>query len=304
MVQTQPNGALGLTINKVIAGAGAAATSAVLGSFFGAEGTVAGAALGSVASTVAATLYQQSLDRTRDRLVARVRMPRRGSQNVPGAGTGIAGPALAEEPAAEVTMPMPRISPEGATTQLRVEPAVPARISRRRFVLWSAATVLIFALSMLAVTGIEWAKGSTLTAGESGTSVGRVIEGRHERTSKHEETVEPSTRPEPSRSSEPTTTEPSGDATRSTGAPESGANPSTAQDSGGSPTSRAGVPTQGPGATDGSGNGGSGNDRSDSDGSRSGGSGSGGSGGSGSGSGGAGRAVPTPLAPVPGAQGQ
>src|ERR1700754_597329 len=183
-VQTQPN-AVGLTINKGIAGAGAAATSAVLGSFFGAEGTVAGAALGSVASTVAATLYQQSLDRTRDRLVAHVRLPRRGTPNVPGGSPGAGAPGLTDEQAAEITMPMPRISPEGATTQLRVEPAVPARASRRRFVLWSGAAGPIFVFSMLAVTGIEWAKGSTLTSGESGTSVGRVI--RHESTSRHEE---------------------------------------------------------------------------------------------------------------------
>ena len=46
-----------LTVNKVIAGAGAAATSAVLGSFFGAMGTVGGAALGSVFSAVVTWLY-------------------------------------------------------------------------------------------------------------------------------------------------------------------------------------------------------------------------------------------------------
>jgi hypothetical protein len=174
-VQTQPNaGAVGLTINKVIAGAGAAATSAVLGSFFGAEGTVAGAALGSVASTVATAVYQQSLDRTRDRLVARVRVPRRGSENASAADTAVPGPVLAAELAAEVTMPMPRISPEGATTQLRVEPAVPARTSRRRFVLWSAATVLIFALSMLAVTGVEWVKREHEQARRDGRAVHAV----------------------------------------------------------------------------------------------------------------------------------
>ena len=41
-----------LTVNKLVAGAGAAATSAVLGSFFGAMGTVGGAALGSVFSAI------------------------------------------------------------------------------------------------------------------------------------------------------------------------------------------------------------------------------------------------------------
>ena len=64
-----------LTVNKVIAGAGAAATSAVVGSFFGAAGTVLGAALGSVVSMIATTIYQHSLDRTRDTAKARIKLP-------------------------------------------------------------------------------------------------------------------------------------------------------------------------------------------------------------------------------------
>jgi hypothetical protein len=63
----------GLTINKVLAGAGAAATSAVLGSFFGAAGTVTGAALGSIVVTLATAVYHHSLDRTRDTVTARIK---------------------------------------------------------------------------------------------------------------------------------------------------------------------------------------------------------------------------------------
>lgn len=149
-----------LTVNKILAGAGAAATSAVLGSFFGAAGTVAGAALGSVASTVAATIYQRYLDRTRDTLVARIRPGRPGS--------GAVSPT-------ESTIPMPRVPAEGETVRLRVEPVVPPPAARRRWMLWAGATVLVFVLGLLAVTGIEWVKGSTLTSGDSGTSVGRVL---------------------------------------------------------------------------------------------------------------------------------
>jgi hypothetical protein len=156
-----------ITINKVIAGAGAAATSAVFGSFFGATGTVAGAALGSVASTVASAVYQRSLDRTRDRLVASVRL---------GDRTRGRATVLASEPATEVTIPLPRVSPEQATTRLRVEPDV--RPPRRRWIVVSVlATALVFALGLLAVTGVEWAKGSSITTGQSGTSVGRVLQG-------------------------------------------------------------------------------------------------------------------------------
>jgi hypothetical protein len=158
-----------LTVNKVLAGAGAAVTSAVLGSYFGATGTVAGAAFGSVASTVATTLYQRSLDRTRDTIVARVRL-----------GTG-RRTDLSEAPTVQLRVPQPRVSPDAATTRLRVEPALRRP---RRIWLWAGATVLVFVVGLLTVTGLEWAKGSSLTTGQPGTSVGRVLTpasgGRHE----------------------------------------------------------------------------------------------------------------------------
>ena len=61
-----------LSVNKVLAGAGAAVTAAVIGSFFGVAGTVVGAAIGSVASTIATSLYERSLNTTRDRIRARL----------------------------------------------------------------------------------------------------------------------------------------------------------------------------------------------------------------------------------------
>ena len=157
---TAPTKAADLTVNKVLAGAGAAATSAVLGSYFGATGTVFGAALGSVASTVATTLYQRSLDRTRDTIVARVRI------------TGNRGTDLSDVPTVRLTVPGPRVSPEVATTQLHVEPALRRP---RRVWLWAGVTVLVFVLGLLVVTGLEWAKGSTITTSQPGTSVGRVL---------------------------------------------------------------------------------------------------------------------------------
>jgi hypothetical protein len=296
-VQAQAKGGVDLTLNKVLAGAGAAATSAVLGSFFGAAGTVTGAALGSVASTVAATLYQQSLDRTRDKIAARIRFTR---------GHGM---DAVEERASEITMPMPRISPEAATTHFRVEPrvepVVEARSPRRRFVLWSAATVLVFLLGLLAVTGVEWAKGSTLTSGQSGTSVGRVIEGDHESRNK-EERVDPTTTPEPTSTPTPSadpSTDPSTDP--SAGQDSSGATPADDPGSGGSAPSGAPAPGGDSGdlRNDGPGNDGSGDDGSGNGGSGDGGSGDGGSGNDRSGnersggdsSGNNGGAVPTPL---------
>ena len=75
-----------LTVNKVIAGAGAAATSAVLGSFFGAMGTVTGAAVGSIASTVVTSFYEHSLNRTQDTVAARLRRRRSATETAAAAG--------------------------------------------------------------------------------------------------------------------------------------------------------------------------------------------------------------------------
>lgn len=152
-----------LTVNKVLAGAGAAATSAVLGSFFGAAGTVAGAALGSVASTVAATVYQHSLDRTRDTVVARIRL-------TGGRGVDVAEPT----PDADETVTMPHVPPDGDLSDAHVEPPVPAR-RRTPWAALAGVTVLVFVLTMGIVWGIEALKGSTLTRGETGTSIGRVF---------------------------------------------------------------------------------------------------------------------------------
>lgn len=187
-----------LTVNKVIAGAGAAATSAVLGSYFGAGGTVTGAALGSAASMIATVIYQRSLDRTRDTLVAKVRL-------TPGRRADIAVPVASAPPEARVRMPTPRQTPDAETVRLRVEPDI--RPARRRAWLWIGATVLVFAIGLLTVTGVEWAKGSSLTTGESGTSVGRVIDGNRGAAAPTEEpeSTETTATPEPSSSPEPST---------------------------------------------------------------------------------------------------
>jgi hypothetical protein len=193
-----------LTMNQVVAGAGAAATSAVLGSFFGATGTVAGAALGSVASTVATTLYKHSLDRTRDTITARLQS-RRGS-------------AGADAPTTVLAVPRPRPPADQPTVHLSVAPDM--RPSRRRMIVGAVVSVLVFAVGLILVTGLEWAKGSSLTTGQPGTSVERVLSGgnvtqrdRDSRTT--ERSVAPTT--EPSASAEQTPG-PSDEATPSPGA--------------------------------------------------------------------------------------
>ena len=166
-----------LTVNKVIAGAGAAATSAVVGSSFGAAGTVLGAALGSVVSMIATTIYQHSLDRTRDTVKARIKLP--GGRTVDVAGK-VEVPAPRVAAAGETGRARVYVTPAGLTDQptavlSAVSPASPPR-PRRRWVVRTALTVGVFLIGLLAVTGVELVKGSTLARGETGTSVGRVVD--------------------------------------------------------------------------------------------------------------------------------
>jgi hypothetical protein len=169
-----------LTVNKLIAGAGAAATSAVLGSFFGALGTVSGAAVGSVFSAVVTALYQRSLDKTRDTVKARVKLP--GGRTVKVSST--------------TEVPAPQAAADGASTRVFVTPgdqatevlsavptvnAGPPR-SRRRLLVMTGFTVVVFAIGMLAITGLELVKGSPLNTSSSstsqrpgGTSLGSVL---------------------------------------------------------------------------------------------------------------------------------
>jgi len=162
-----------LTVNKIIAGAGAAATTAVFGSFFGASGTVAGAALGSVVTTLGTTLYQRSLDRTKETVLARVKIPGRKDAVV-----------VAEPVDPLATIPLQRRPDEaGGPTMLQPalgdEPAEQTRpwYTRKSLLLAAASTVAAFVVGMVVITGVEWVKGSPISGGTSGTSVSRVVSG-------------------------------------------------------------------------------------------------------------------------------
>lgn len=73
-------GGSGLTFPQIAAGALAAATASILGSFLGVLGTIGGAAAASIVSTVGAALYQRSLERTRDKVKERLVVNPTGSQ--------------------------------------------------------------------------------------------------------------------------------------------------------------------------------------------------------------------------------
>lgn len=142
-----------LAPGKLLAGAGAAATSAVIGSSFGADGTVLGAALGSAISTIAAVLYQRWLEHAGRTVRARLVVGRK--QVDPLAGPGVSAATLGPERAA----PQRRTRRGG-----RVGPTL-------------AAAVGGFVLAMAGVTGAELVHGTPLGGGSSGTSIGTVVSG-------------------------------------------------------------------------------------------------------------------------------
>ncbi len=126
-----------LSTSKVLAGGMAATTTAVLGSYFGVLGTVGGAALGSVATALSTEAYERSIHRATARLRTRTSGGSRGDR------------------------PGQRVS--DATHRPRLP----------RFLI---GIVVIFALGMGVVTGIEWATGGPLSGGTQGTtSLGDVL---------------------------------------------------------------------------------------------------------------------------------
>jgi hypothetical protein len=109
--------------------------------------------------------------------------------------------------------------------------------TRKRFWVTGLTTVVAFVIGLLVITGVEWAKGSPISGGESGTSVGRVVTGGSGGSDEPTESPSPTTseqapgvgsadetsatptpRPTPSTSTSPTTSAP----TTSTNQPRSG----------------------------------------------------------------------------------
>ena len=214
-----------LTVSKVVAGAGAAATTAVAGSAFGADGTVVGAAVGSIVSAVATATYERSLDQTRKIVTTRVR---RGGEDVE-----ITQVMSTEAIAAEVTQVIPAQRPAtGAHPTGSIAPAVPARPRRTRWPVLAGATVLIFAVGMLLVTGIEFFTGGpVLSSNQSGTSVGTLLkEGPGAQSAPTTEEATPTASPTdesaPTKSASASSTKRSGSDARSSGRASASAAPS------------------------------------------------------------------------------
>jgi hypothetical protein len=128
-----------LTVSKAAAAGMASATTAVLGSYFGVLGTVGAAAATSAVSALSSEVYQRSIERAANRL-----RPRAATAGAPAGGVPDRAPA-----------------PRGSM--------LPAVI---------VGTVVVFALAIGIVSGIEYVRGAPLSGGQRGTtSLGDLVHG-------------------------------------------------------------------------------------------------------------------------------
>jgi hypothetical protein len=151
-----------IRMSQVLAGALAAVTAALLGSTMGVAGTVVGAGLASVVSTVGGALYLRSIQRTRDG----VRTVRAKVVGRSGGTTVMVSP---EDPA---DPPTPGEEVEAEAEPTREAPPTPRRL---KWPVLVAGSVLAFVLGMMAITGVEWIRGESLSGG-AGTTFGSIVE--------------------------------------------------------------------------------------------------------------------------------
>lgn len=164
---------LGVSVTQVAAGALAAVTAAALGSTLGVAGTVVGAAVASVVTTVGSAVYRRSLERTQERLRARVIGGRGGSESdeaperKPDARDGVND----DHEATVLLGPLGSVAPRGKPT------STGRGALRTRWPVLLGASVVVFVVGMLLVTGVELIRGAPLAGGSGGSSVGHLFGG-------------------------------------------------------------------------------------------------------------------------------
>ncbi|MCG8915341.1 hypothetical protein L6E12_06005 [Actinokineospora sp. PR83] len=189
----------GIKPAQVLAAALAAATAAVLGSTLGVAGTVLGAAVASIISTVGGAVYLKSLERTRESV-------RTVTARVTGRGSVITVSTPPEQDSAETPAEAQATGDEvDDTEEVAVETRPPStpRTWRKPLVL-VAGGLLVFAMGMAVVTGLEWVRGEPLSGGGS-TTVGSLVSGKTGNTDKTTTTTVVITTP-PTATTAPTNT--------------------------------------------------------------------------------------------------
>lgn len=171
----QDRPAFELSLTQIVASAAAATTAALLGSRLGVAGTILGAAVASLISVVAGAVYSHSIAAARHR----VKLALHNQEQLAGPPTEAFTPSFAavEEtlpvtrPVGSVTGPLdvPDLTvPSTGTVRVVTPTPAPRRKGLRAMALGAVATVAVFAVALVMVTGIETVKGTPLSGGNSG----------------------------------------------------------------------------------------------------------------------------------------
>lgn len=183
----------GIRISQVLAGALAAVTAALIGSTMGVAGTIVGAGVASIVSTVGSALYLKSIQRTSEsvRVVKAKVVGRSGDATVL---------VSKEDPEAD---PGDEVAADTAAEPTTVAP--PPDRHRSRWVMVAAGSLAAFVLGMLAVTGIEWVRGESLS-GDPGTTFSGIVEQRQADPRQPLPSNQPTTTTPPPTTTDPTPT--------------------------------------------------------------------------------------------------
>ncbi|HEY2762528.1 MAG TPA: hypothetical protein VGJ13_00705 [Pseudonocardiaceae bacterium] len=161
-----------LNLTHVLAAALAAVTAAVLASRLGAAGTLIGAAGASVTTTISTTMYQASLERSRDRVHSLAQRTRSLPISRHRSRAERSHISAANDPPDEEQL-TDSIDGSGSGPQ----PADrPRRIATLRWAMVAVAALGAFGLAMMGITGFEWASGETIGGNGKGTTIGRVVD--------------------------------------------------------------------------------------------------------------------------------
>jgi hypothetical protein len=184
-------------------------------------------------STVGGALYLRSIQRTRDS----VRTVRAKVVGRSGGATVLVTPDDPDD------LPAPGDEVEAEPTA--EAPPAPRRLKWPALV---AGSVLAFALGMMAITGVEWIQGESLSGG-AGTTFGSIVERDHgDQTPDRQEPPSnaPSTPPTSTTTgTSPTPTSPTGPTTTTTTPPSDSSTPTTTTTT----TTTGGEPSEPPGGT-------------------------------------------------------
>src|SRR5699024_2339960 len=156
---------------QIAATALAGITAAFVGSMLGVYGTVLGAGLASGITTVGASLYERSLQRTKDKVregAHRVPIDKVRRQAAAATRTRVI-PPVDNSRTNQADPPTRKLHPVGgaAATPAGTGPGTNRRV---KWLLVAGTAVAGFLIAMLAVTGFETVKGQALSGGH-GTSV-------------------------------------------------------------------------------------------------------------------------------------